>query len=179
MVYFSIPLKPKVYVMVPFRFLRLPIFLLVMELLFSFKMPDLGIVHKSPGTPSISIVNMERDILNYVNLHRRSIGLKPLQINATESDLAGKHSYEMAAGKLSFGHDGIEERVKAISRKLGPVTKSGENVAYGLLTAKEVVDMWLTSPTHRRNIEGDFLVTGIGVSRDRRGIIYYTQIFTR
>jgi uncharacterized protein YkwD len=47
------------------------------------------------------------------------------------------------------------------------------------MSAKEVVEGWLNSPGHKRNIEGDFTLTGIGVAKNNKGIIYYTQIFTK
>src|SRR5882757_6236276 len=123
--------------------------------------------------------SMENSILYYVNLHRRSIGLGALQMNGVESSVAAQHSRNMASGRTQFGHDGAKSREKAISRQIGPVLSMGENVAYGERSAKEVVDDWLASPGHRRNIEGNFKLTGIGLARDRKGQIYFTQIFTR
>jgi uncharacterized protein YkwD len=122
---------------------------------------------------------MENEILRLVNRHRRSMGLQPLQMNGVESSVAAQHSRDMASGRAEFGHTGAKSREKAISRQIGPVLSMGENVAYGERSAKEVVNDWLNSPGHRRNIEGNFKLTGIGLARDRQGTIYYTQIFTR
>jgi uncharacterized protein YkwD len=128
---------------------------------------------------SVAPAGMENDILRYVNLHRDSLGLKPLQMNAVESEIAAKHSRDMASGKTPFGHQGIEQRIKAIGKQIGAVMAAGENVAYGQTTAREVVNEWLNSPGHRKNIEGDYALTGIGLASDSRGIPYYTQIFTK
>lgn len=123
---------------------------------------------------------MEDDILHFVNQHRKSIGLRPLELNTIESAVAEKHSRNMASGKTAFGHDGLTSRAKDIRKKLGqPITAVGENVASGWMSAKEVVDGWLNSSGHRRNIEGDFTLTGIGLAKDRKGMTYYTQIFTK
>jgi uncharacterized protein YkwD len=130
------------------------------------------------GNPVIR-ANMENSILYYVNLHRRAIGRLPLQMNGLESSVAAQHSRDMAAGRTPFGHKDLETRFNTISRQLKSISHIGENVAYGQMSAKEVVDAWLTSPGHRRNIEGDFTLTGIGLARDRQGSLYYTQIFTR
>ncbi len=100
-------------------------------------------------------------------------------MNGVESSVAAGHSRDMASGRAPFGHTEAKSREKAISRQIGPVLSMGENVAYGERSAKEVVDDWLQSPGHRRNIEGNFRLTGIGLARDRRGVIYFTQIFTR
>jgi uncharacterized protein YkwD len=47
------------------------------------------------------------------------------------------------------------------------------------MSAREVVDGWLHSPGHRRNIEGDFKLTGIGLAFGHNGNIFFTQIFTK
>ena len=83
----------------------------------------------------------------------------------------------MASRKVDFGHDGFEDRVANIRKKLKPYHSVGENVAYGHLSAEKVVQLWLKSPGHRRNIEGDFNLTGIGIAESKDGTIYYTQIF--
>ena len=122
---------------------------------------------------------MESDILRLVNRHRQSLGLKPLQLDGFESSIAAGHSRDMATGRTAFGHDGFKDRVKRIRKRNPGIRVSAENVAMGQMSAGEVVDGWLHSPGHRRNIEGDFKLTGIGLARSRRGQIYFTQIFTR
>lgn len=140
-------------------------------------------VSASPATSSLAFFspagNMISDILLYVNLHRRQIGLKPLLMNSFESSVAAQHSHNMATGRTPFGHKGFEDRVRTIGKRLGFISLAAENVASGQMSAREVVDGWLHSPGHRRNIEGDFRLTGIGLARGRNGRIYYTQIFTR
>jgi uncharacterized protein YkwD len=144
----------------------------------SFKNPSEKIISTDHNSPS-SYSNMEKDIFYYINLHRRSVGLHPLQINTIESTVAAQHSYNMAIGKTAFGHTGLQNRMNMIAKRLGKITATGENVAYGQMSAKEVVDGWLHSPGHRRNIEGDFTLTGIGIAKDKKGGMYYTQIFTK
>jgi uncharacterized protein YkwD len=121
---------------------------------------------------------METEILLYVNEDRKEHGLVALRLNDMESNLALKHSKDMAGGKVKFGHDGFNARARAIQKALGSAI-IGENVASGQMTAREVVDGWLNSPGHKRNIEGNFTLTGIGYARDRKGDIYFTQIFSR
>jgi uncharacterized protein YkwD len=135
-------------------------------------------LEKVSATP-ISTANMENSILYYVNAHRESVGLTPLQLSNIESNVAAQHCKNMAAGRTPFGHRGLQLRMNAIDRQIGPITATGENVAYGQMTAKEVVEGWLQSPGHKRNIEGNFKLTGIGWAKDTKGMIYYTQIFTR
>ena len=85
----------------------------------------------------------------------------------------------MASGKVGFGHSGFNSRAKAIQKSMNSVTSVAENVAEGQMTAREVVDGWLHSPGHKKNIEGNFTLTGIGYASDKKGNIYFTQIFSR
>ena len=110
--------------------------------------------------------SMETEILQYVNEDRKQHDLKALQMNALETSLASKHSQDMADGKVKFGHDGFNTRAKTIQKALGS-TEVGENVASGQMTAREVVDGWLNSPGHKKNIEGNFTLTGIGYASEQ------------
>jgi uncharacterized protein YkwD len=122
---------------------------------------------------------MGKEILEYVNADRKSNGLKPLELNSFESSVAQEHSKNMASGKTPFGHKGMEARIKKINKEMGPISNAGENVAVGQMNASEVVKGWLNSPGHKRNIEGDFTLTGIGYAKDNKGEIYFTEIFTK
>ncbi len=123
--------------------------------------------------------SMEWDILTYVNEDRKQHGLVVLKLNDMESAIAAKHSRDMASGKVPFGHGGFNSRAKAIGKALGSIHTVGENVASGPMNAREVVDGWLNSPGHKRNIEGDFTLTGIGYAADKKGNIFFTQIFSK
>ena len=126
-----------------------------------------------------NLIGMEKNILYYINQHRRSIGLSDLVMLEPASQKATEHSVDMAKRSTGFGHDGFEKRVKYISQKTGAVSAAAENVAYGQMSAREVVDGWLHSPGHRKNIEGRYTYTGIGLARDRDGVIYFTEIFIK
>jgi len=119
------------------------------------------------------------DILRYVNEYRHKRGLAPLQANSFISSIALEHSRDMLSGKTPFGHEGLRERIDRIRKHIGPIHVAAENVASGPMSAREVVDGWLHSAGHRRNIEGNFKLTGIGLARRGDGMIYFTQIFTR
>ncbi len=126
---------------------------------------------------SNKFAKIEDEILFYVNDYRVKKGLPALQMSAEISVEAEKHSADMASNKMAFGHDGFEERVKIISKKIGVLQSSAENVAYGNLSPKEVVDIWLKSPGHRKNIEGKYNLTGIGIATGKNDVIFFTQIF--
>ncbi|WP_235433275.1 CAP domain-containing protein [Protofrankia coriariae] len=54
----------------------------------------------------------------------------------------------------------------------------GENVAAGQNSPAEVMDGWMNSPGHRRNIlNGEFTQIGVGYARGGSYGIYWTQVF--
>lgn len=117
------------------------------------------------------------EVYQHTNRFRKSRGLPALQINEALNAIAQKHSEDMAKGKVGFGHSGFANRDAQARRKITGINSFAENVAYGPTTGKEVVNRWKTSSGHRKNMLGRFKYIGIGISKDRRGRIYYTQVF--
>ena len=94
--------------------------------------------------------------------------------------IARKHSEDMAKGRCAFGHSGYDQRASKIKKTIKPCDGLvGENVAYGANNGKEAVDIWKKSSAHRKNMLGDYIYIGIGTARNKKGVIYYTQIFVR
>jgi uncharacterized protein YkwD len=123
--------------------------------------------------------SMQTEILHHINQYRITHGLSRLTMNATISKEATQHSREMATHQLPFGHNKFDQRVKRLSKTIPYTNGCAENVAYNYKDAKDVVKNWLLSPGHLQNIRGHYNLTGIGVARDERGRIYYTQLFVR
>jgi uncharacterized protein YkwD len=121
---------------------------------------------------------MSEDVLKYTNEYRKSKRLSALVMRNDLNAIARRHSEDMANGRRSFGHGGFEQRVSKVRKIFGTCNVS-ENVAYGARNAKEVFTVWKNSSGHRQNMLGNYKYTGIGIARNRRGIIYYTQIFVR
>ncbi|KTD22551.1 CAP domain-containing protein [Legionella londiniensis] len=118
-------------------------------------------------------------VLNEVNRYRASRGLKPLKLNSFISQVARQHSLDMANKTIEFGHKHFNDRIKRIYNHLEFCEAGAENIAYFKIPPREVVRKWLTSRGHRRNIEGNYNLTGIGIVRTKAGWVYYTQIFLR
>lgn len=123
--------------------------------------------------------SMSRDILYHVNAYRSRKGLGALKSISIADEQAAIHSKNMALKKTAFSHNGFEQRIAVISKTAGTMLAAAENVAYGNLSAEEVVKGWINSPGHRKNIEGNYTLTGIGVYRDAKGVIFFTQLFMR
>jgi uncharacterized protein YkwD len=155
-----------------------------LALLSCFVIDASAIPQKVPGKETYVITaastantRMADDILRLINEYRKKKGLRALSMSTVMNAEALKHSENMAARRTSFSHNGFQGRIKKISTSLNGVSNAAENVAMGSTSAKQVVEEWLSSPMHKRNIEGPYSLTGIGVAADKRGVLYYTQIF--
>ncbi|WP_375473375.1 CAP domain-containing protein [uncultured Nostoc sp.] len=128
---------------------------------------------------SIDTAALEQSIFNQINNYRISQGLPALTRNVAIDNQVRIHSQNMANGTVAFGHNGFSERVKATRISY---TAAGENVAYNQGysdPATKAVQGWLKSPGHLANIRGNYNLTGIGVVKNSKGAIYFTQMFIR
>lgn len=120
---------------------------------------------------------LQQSVLDYVNQYRKTKGLAPLKMMPLITAEALKHSKNISDGKVPFGHDGFEGRADRLMSQIELSNAIAENVAYGKFSAQEVVNRWIASPGHKRNIEGKFTLTGVGIVRRADGYLYFTQIF--
>ena len=123
------------------------------------------------------IAHYQEGVLKAINLYRISKGLTPLMANSVITEQAKQHSIDMAHNTLPFGHDGFKQRMDVICKAIPGSISGAENIAYFKVSPQELVKKWLTSPGHRKNIQGDYNLTGIGVATDSKGRFYTTQIF--
>lgn len=130
---------------------------------------------EAPATPATEYAAIIIDIHKEINLYRESINLSSLELNSLIAEEAKKHTdYMISNGVIS--HDNFSDRANRLVATPGG-SSVAENVAYGYPTAKAVVTGWLNSSGHRKNIEGNFNITGISAIKDKNGRYYYTQIF--
>ena len=122
---------------------------------------------------------LEHYVHRLVNDHRVALGLTPLALSPEISEIARHHSRDMATRRVRFGHGGMALRREKIANFIFSKGE-GENVAAigpRPRVAPVVVFNWLQSPGHRRNMEGSYHLTGIGVTRAADGMYYFTQLF--
>jgi uncharacterized protein YkwD len=119
----------------------------------------------------------EIETLTLVNNYRISVGLKALEQNNYVSLKSEEHNYYMITNNV-VSHDGFSIRSQNIIDAIG-AKRVGENIAYNYSTAKAALDAWLTSPTHKGCIEGDFTHFGIAIRVNSEGKKYYTNIFVK
>ncbi len=87
----------------------------------------------------------------------------------------------MANGSVSFSHNGFSQRAQAIAQVI-PNQGTAENVAYNQGYSDPVAQAlrgWIASDVHRRNLEGQYTMTGIGVAQNSRGQVFLTQLFVQ
>ena len=142
---------------------------------------SLGLTASATVT-SATAADLERYVHRLINAHRTAQGLKPLAFSPEISAIARRHSRDMATGRVGFGHGGIESRRQEVAGFIARA-RVGENVARnkgGSSRAGErAVVGWLQSPGHRRNIEGSYDLTGIGIAQGPAGEYFLTQLFVR
>ncbi len=127
------------------------------------------------------MLNSEKKIHLLINQYRISINLPTLILDERISQLAREHSEAMANKKIQFGNSSFKERIRKIARFV-PNKAASENVAsyQGNPVSEEIiVQFWLKSAKHKKIIQGDYNLTGIGVAKSTDDVYYFTQIFIR
>ena len=122
---------------------------------------------------------LAQDVLRKINQYRAQQGLSALVMDPLLSKIAQQHSQNLASHKLPFGHGGFAKRSKQMQAAFPKFAGAAENIAYRYPTASIVVNGWIHSPGHRRNILGNYQLTGIGIVYDKQGHPWYTQVFLK
>lgn len=133
-----------------------------------------------PGSRNSGSDQTEQSVFSQINQYRQAQGFSTLVWDDTIATYCRIHSMDMAAGRVSFGHDGFDGRIDRIEQSI-TVSAAAENVASNNYPdpASVAVDGWLNSPGHLDNIEGDYDLTGVGVAVSSNGNYFFTQIFIR
>lgn len=119
-----------------------------------------------------------KEVLNLVNIERKKNNLNSLKFSDNLNSIADLKSKDMATNKY-FDHNSpnygsLFDMLK--SRRID-YSAAGENIAMGQTTPKQVVDDWMKSPGHRKNIlNPNFNKMGLGVYSANS--TYWTQAFT-
>ncbi len=108
-----------------------------------------------------------------VNAERTSRGLKPLRRDGDLAQAARRHSSDMARrnyfSHVTPGGNDLGDRLRdAGYGDPGDGWRAGENLGWGTgnrATPASLVDEWLASPAHKRNmLEDSFRELGVGVA---------------
>lgn len=117
-------------------------------------------------------------VLNLVNEERAKAGLSEIKLDMNVTAAANVRAKEI---KQSFSHtrpNGDSFSTALIEQGVS-FRRSGENIAWGQKTPKQVMDAWMNSEGHRANIlNQNYENIGIGYYQDANGVNYWVQLFT-
>ncbi|EGR31951.1 ribophorin i, putative [Ichthyophthirius multifiliis] len=123
------------------------------------------------------VILFGKKCLELTNNFRASQNLPHMVWNEQLTFIGMQHSENMGEEKVPFGHQGFEQRVHLIS-----FNKRGvyENVAYCSEGFQDIpstiVNGWINSPGHRKNLLSNSNVCGISVYKNKKGYWYFTQL---
>ncbi|MFE7062612.1 CAP domain-containing protein [Sutcliffiella sp. NPDC057660] len=122
------------------------------------------------------ISETEQKVIELTNAERRKNGLSDLKADSALSNVAREKSKDMKA-KNYFSHTSPTYGSPFdMMRDFGiTYNTAGENIAMGQRSPEEVVQAWMNSEGHRKNIlNGNFTHIGVGYVKDGN---YWTQMF--
>ena len=142
------------------RILSVVMFLLGVALVLSAGAGANGITPPQDSSTGATPTSGEYAIVRAVNVVRARNGLPGLQVGRALTRAARLHSADMAR-RGYFDHGAFVQRLRSFGVRAPYI---GENLAYGGpgLPARTVVQMWMTSPSHRQiMLERNFQRIGV------------------
>lgn len=134
--------------------------------------------------------NLENKILVLLNLFRSQNELPALSFSRHLSDIIATHNQKMADGSINSSNSGLKNRVRQVDGILSYAENIGTCCAYAsdggfsihknsqmeaLDPAKKIVDSWIQSPAHKKNILGRFNKVGIAIAKGKNQ--WYATVF--
>jgi len=116
------------------------------------------------------------EVIRLVNEERTKAGIPALRQN-NNLDAAADVRAEEAARMFSHIRPNGSKWKTIFDEHNIQATFRGENLAFGQPTPREVVDDWMASAEHRKNIlnkEFDYMAVGLC---ERAGVLYWSQLF--
>jgi len=126
----------------------------------------------------LDLETIRERLLSLHNEARVEAKLRTLEISRKLREAAQKHAEEMAE-RDEMTHEGEDgstpaERIKAEGYRF---RRCGENIAHGRFSLEGVMDGWLKSPPHKKNILGFYSQIGIGYAKAKNGTPYWCVNF--
>lgn len=127
---------------------------------------------QTPSTAS----EFASEVVRLVNEERAKAGLSALTTDATLTAAANKRAVE-TADVFSHTRPNGESCFTVLSEYGIKYKTAGENIAYGQKTPEAVVNAWMNSAGHRKNIlSSSFTKIGVGIYKSGN-TYYWTQMF--
>lgn len=134
----------------------------------------------STSVSNVDFESYKEEVLRLVNIERAKEGLVELTMDYNLSRVAQLKSEDMIKNNY-FSHNSPVYGTPFDMMKSHGIRYriAGENIAMGHSTPQEVVQGWMNSEGHRKNIMNPrFTHLGMGIQKSESGRIYWTQMFT-
>lgn len=146
--------------------------------------PDVALLHIESirkVTPSAEL-SLEAQVVQGINRFRAQQGLPPFARHGALEEAAEEHAHSMAR-KRQMSHDRFFERADEI-KKEHHLGWTAENVMWGYGYAQEklagiIVQGWIDSPGHRKNLLAPNQFIGVGIAKREDGSVWATQLSAR
>ena len=134
---------------------------------------------QSLNIPSNHYQSIEQQVVNLVNAERAKAGLKPLKSDWELARVARFKSEDMRDNRYFDHNSPIYGTPFQMMKSFGINYRSaGENIAAGQTTAESVMQAWMNSPGHKKNIlSPNFTHIGVGYAKGGSYGHYWTQQF--
>jgi len=117
----------------------------------------------------------ELELFNLVNTHRATLGIEELTFSVVAYSYAEEHTGLMVS-ENTLSHKNFNSRASKIVSKTN-ASHVAENITKNKTTVTDALEGWLSSPSHKNTIEGNFSHTAISIKENGLGELFYTQIF--
>lgn len=149
----------------------------------TFLLLNLGIAQQAQANTANEVIQLVNQVRSQGRVcgNQRFGAAPPLSANGSLMNAAQSHSTDMARTRR-MSHTGsngssMSDRAKQAGYKFRAIA---ENVAAGQKSSSAVVQAWLKSPGHCKNIMSpNYKEAGLGVARGSNNVLYWTMMFGR
>lgn len=134
------------------------------------KQPELLV----PNPEKVPLTMFNTYVIHFTNLYRKSKGLKVLPVSKLMTEVAEEQGLWMASGN-GMKHITTRGNYGSLLKGMGIL----ENIAYGQKSPQSVVQTWINSSGHRKNIESTntFSISAASYRNESTGQVYWVQQF--
>jgi uncharacterized protein YkwD len=132
-----------------------------------------------PPTPQLSEEEtFIAEVVRLVNIERKNNGLSELSTGNALLNTAAKIRADELLVLYSHDRPCGGRAVSAYIDLGGRWNFFAENIAHGQTSPQRVVESWMNSDGHRRNIlNSNYTYIGVGVAKNENGRLYWVQLF--
>lgn len=130
------------------------------------------------GSSDKKSTSVSEEVIELVNAERSAKRISSLESDDILNEIAAQRAKEIA---VKFSHTRPNgSQCSSLLQENGIVNVyAGENIAAGHLTAESVMNTWMNSDGHRKNIMNEnYTRIGVGTYTSSGGYTYWVQVFT-